>query len=113
MPLQIKDFDDLAVYANGVMERSAHHAQGVGGAALALMGAILWRADTASLEAFGNAGGRGNVLWVEISGNRYAFSYDHDLAEIVMKQGNTRGPVLHRFDNSTSTSSIEALFRTL
>jgi hypothetical protein len=95
------------------MGRSAHHAQNVSGVALTLLGAILWRADDASLEAFGSSGPAGNVLWVKIGGKRYAFSYDHNSGEIMMKQGSTQGVVLHRFDNSTPSTAIEAIFRVL
>ena len=110
MPLQITDFTDLARYADGVMGRSDHHAQTVGGIALTLLGAVLWRGDSATLEAFGSSGAAGNVLWVKISGQRYAFSYDHDAGEIVMKKQSTQGQVLHRFSNLTPVQDVQIIF---
>lgn len=95
------------------MGRSDHHAQDVGGAALAVLGGILWKGDSASIEVFGSSGPAGNVLWVEIGGQRYAFSYDHAAEEIVMKINSTRGAVINRFSNTTPLADIEAVFRKL
>jgi hypothetical protein len=113
MPIPITDLPNLSRYADGVMERSDDHAEKVGGIALALLGAILWKADAATLEVFGSTGPKGNVLWVEISGQRYAFSYDHAAQEILMKEKSTQGRVLHRFSNATPVEDVEALFRSL
>jgi len=113
MPLQISDFTDLAAYADGVMGRSGHHAPKVGGVALTLLGAILWRGDSATLEVYGSSGPAGNVLWVKIAGRRYAFSYDHQAEEIIMKEGSTQGPVVGRFSNATPPADIETFFRGL
>lgn len=113
MPLPIANFADLAAYADGVMNRSDHHAQNVGGAALALLGAIMWKGDSASLEVFGSSGPRGNVLWVEISGTRYAFTYDHSAGTIIMREKTTQGREVARFNNATPTGDIERFFRSL
>ena len=113
MPLPISDFAVLQNYADGVMNRSDHHAKAVGGIALALLGALLWKGDSASLKAYGNAGPMGNVLWVSISGKQYAFSYDHDAGEIIMREGSTRGSEVRRFDNLTPVTDVEAFFRGL
>ena len=111
MPLKITDFEQLRVYADGVMGRSDHHAHNVGGIALSLLGAVLWRAE--GIQVYGNEGGRGNVLWATIGGGRYAFSYDHEDEQILMKDGSTHGSVLHRCDNSTRPQDVEELFRSL
>jgi hypothetical protein len=47
MPLAIRDVDTLKRYVDGVMRRADHHANNVGGVALALAGAIVWRKDDA------------------------------------------------------------------
>jgi hypothetical protein len=47
MPVAVSDIETLKRYVDGVMRRSEHHAGNVGGAALALAGAIVWRKDDA------------------------------------------------------------------
>ena len=54
-----------------------------------------------------------NVLWVHIGGSRYAFSYDHNSASIVLKRGTTHGAVLASFSNATTTPEILAAFEAL
>jgi hypothetical protein len=114
MPLAITNVDTLKRYVEGVMGRSEHHAGNVGGAALALAGAIVWRKDDADeIEVMERQGDLKNVLWVQIGGQRYAFSYNHEQKTIEMRKGTTQGAVLHNFTNSTPTSDIEAIFRAL
>jgi Integron cassette protein VCH_CASS1 chain len=114
MPLAIMDVDTLKRYVEGLMERSEHHAGNVGGAALALAGAIVWRKnDAEEIEVMVREGDLKNVLWVRIGGQRYAFSYNHGEKAIEMRVGTTHGAVLHSFTNSTPTSDIEAIFRAL
>jgi hypothetical protein len=73
MPLAIRDVDTLKRYVEGVMGRSEHHGGNVGGAALALVGAIVWR-----------------KIRVKIGGQRYAFSYNHGERAIAMRKGITQ-----------------------
>lgn len=114
MPLAVSDVDTLKRYVEGVMGRSAHHAGKVGGAALALAGAIVWRKDDADeIEVMERQGDMKNVLWVKIGGQRYAFSYNHELQSIEMRKGTTQGAVLYSFTNDTPTTEIESVFRTL
>lgn len=114
MPLAVKDVDTLKRYVEGIMGRAEHHAGNVGGAALALAGAIVWRKDDAEeIEVMEREGDLKNVLWVKINGQRYAFSYNHTEETVEMRERSTQGPVLHSFTNSTPTSEIEAIFRTL
>jgi hypothetical protein len=47
MPLTVADLDTLETYLSGVMNRSEHHADTVWAIALALVGAILWKKDSA------------------------------------------------------------------
>ncbi len=114
MPLAVKDIDTLKRYIEGVMYRAEHHAGNVGGAALALAGAIVWRKDDAEeIEVMERQGDLKNVLWVKIGGRRYAFSYDHEVRAIEMREDSTHGPVLHKFTNSTPTHDVETIFRAL
>lgn len=112
--MAIKDIDTLKKYVEGVMGRSEHHAGNVGGAALALAGAIVWRKDDAEeIRVIEHQGDLKNVLWVKVNGRRYAFSYNHDQKAIEMREGSTHGAVLNSFTNATPTSDIEAVFRSL
>jgi Integron cassette protein VCH_CASS1 chain len=114
MPLAVKDVDTLKRYIEGVMHRAEHHAGNVGGAALALAGAIVWRKDDAEeIEVMEREGDLKNVLWVRIGGRRYAFSYNHKHRAIEMREGTTHGPVLYKFTNGTSTHNVETIFRAL
>jgi len=50
---------------------------------------------------------------VKIAGQRYAFSYNHQLQVIEMRMGSTQGSVLHSFSNSTRIEDVEAIFKAL
>jgi hypothetical protein len=114
MPVTLDDVDMLKQYIDGVMGRADHHARDVAAVALALAGAIVWRKDaSADIEVMSKDGDLKNVLWVRISGQRYAFSYNHDARAIEMRKGSTRGDVLHSFSNKTPMPEIEAVFRGL
>ncbi|GJM12658.1 MAG: hypothetical protein DHS20C12_10610 [Pseudohongiella sp.] len=113
MALTIKDVDVLQKYIAGVMDRANHHAGNVEAIALALAGAILWRKDSIDIKVMEQGGDTKNVLWVTISGTRYAFSYNHDDEKIEMRENNTHGPTIHRFDNSTPVGDIKEIFEEL
>lgn len=113
MPLQPEDFRTLHRYAEGVMARIGHHAGNVGGIALALLGAIIWRGEPGSIEIMQRAGNLTNVLWVRINGTRYAFWYNHEDQAIEMRMRSTQGAVLHCFSNATPIENVETVFRKL
>lgn len=113
MPLTITDVATLQDYLIGVMGRADHHAGKVNEIALALAGAIVWRKDNNPIKVMVMEGETKNVLWVTISNIQYAFSYDHQNDEIVMKQGGTQGNIIHRFNNSTSIAEIKRIFESL
>ena len=113
MPISISDVDTLKSYIEGVMGRAEHHANNVSAIGLALAGAIVWRKDADAIEVMAQEGDLKNVLWVKISGHRYAFSYNHTAKEIEMRENTTRGAVLHRFSNGTPIHDVERIFRGL
>jgi|ERR1035437_1439483 hypothetical protein len=114
MSIAINDVDTLKQYLDSVMARAEHHGPTVGAIALALAGAIIWRKDMEPIEVHeGRTVTHGTVLWVRITGQRYAFRYNHETGEIQMRLGTTRGNVLHAFNNSTPITEIEQVFRTL
>jgi len=96
------------------MERADHHANEVEEIALALAGAIVWKKDEdRDIEVMQHQGDTKNVLWVYIKGNRYTFSYSHSAKAIEMREGTTRGSVLHSFSNQTKLSDLHAAFESL
>jgi hypothetical protein len=114
MPLQVTEIEILREYLNGVMGRADHHAKEVEAIALALAGAIVWKKDVGKdIEVMTQDGDTKNVLWVLIQGQRYAFSFNHQMRSIEMRRNTTRGPVLHSFSNKTSLSSLHSIFAAL
>ncbi|NQE47512.1 hypothetical protein [Herbaspirillum rubrisubalbicans] len=114
MALTVTEIEELRSYLNGVMNRADHHAGAVNEIALALAGAILWRKnDDEPIKVMVRDGQTTNVLWVRIGEKRYAFSYNHDAAQIEMREGSTHGQTLHTFTNATSLASIRTIFQSL
>ena len=113
MPVAINDVDALKGYIEGVMGRAEHHAGNVSGIALALAGAIVWRKDSDPIEVMAQAGETKNVLWVKISGQRYALSYNHKAETIEIRKGTTHGAVLHSFSDATPVRDVLSFFRSL
>jgi hypothetical protein len=95
------------------MERADHHAGSVNEIALAIAGAIVWRKDAEPIKVMAHAGDMKNVLWVKISGQRYAFSYNHQSGAIEIRDGSTHGPVLHSLTNATALSDLRKIFQGL
>lgn len=111
MPLPVSDVDVLKGYIDGVMARADHHANEVEEIALGLAGAIIWRKDDGKdIEVMQQQGATKNVLWVYIGGRRYAFSYNHVAKAIEMRDGTTRGPMLHSFSNDTPLATLHQVF---
>jgi hypothetical protein len=113
MPITANDVRVLHEYAEGVMNRADHHAGQVKGIALALLGGIIWRGDPGSIEVRQYAGSPANVLWVTISGKRYAFVYNHTTGEIEIRDRTQSGATLHSFSNGTPVPDVETAFRNL
>ena len=113
MALLADDVATLQEYARGVMARSEHHADTVGSIALALMGAVIWRADAGTIRIRRSAKGLANMLWMAIGGQVYVLGYNHEDGTIEMKDRTQTGKVLHAFSNATPVTDIEAIFRAL
>jgi hypothetical protein len=54
-----------------------------------------------------------NVLWVRISGHRYALSYNHTAGTIEVRDGSTQGTVLASFSNATPLADVKRFFESL
>jgi hypothetical protein len=114
MKTQVPDVDTLQRYLTGVLTRADHHAGNVNEIALAVAGAIVWRKDSSPIEVATQSGDMKNVLWVTMqSGQRYAFSYNHQAATIEIRQGSTQGAVIHSLTNATPLSQLRTIFLSL
>lgn len=113
MPLQVADLPTLGLYIDGVMNRSGHHAEAVGGIALALLGAILWKKDDEPVEVRTYEGRPANILWVQIADNRYALAYNHHQECIELRDRTQSGAVLHSFTNATPVTEVWQVFENL
>jgi hypothetical protein len=107
------DVDVLHQYVEGVMNRADHHAGQVKGIALALLGGIIWRGEPGSISIKQYAGSPANVLWVTISGKRYALAYNHGTRQIEIRDRTQSGTALHSFDDNTPVATVEAALRAL
>jgi Integron cassette protein VCH_CASS1 chain len=113
VPLTVADLDTLESYLAGVIDRSDHHAQTVGAIALALIGAVLWKKDSEPIEVRTQDGSAKNVLWVHISGHRYALAYNHAENCIELRDRTLRGDALARFTNDTPVTEVYRIFERL
>ena len=113
MPIRADDVETLHLYAETVMGRVAHHAGSVGAVALALLGAIIWRAEPGSIAIRPYREKLGNVLDIVINGKKYSFRYDQQDQAIEMRENDISGPVVQTFSNSTALASVGTFFRGL
>lgn len=113
MSQAVSDVDTLQRYIAGVVSRANHHAHNVNEIALALVGAIIWRKDATEIKVMTRDGEMTNVLWVSIGGKRYAFSYNHGMGTVEMREGTLKGNVLASFNNATSIADLMKVFEKL
>ncbi len=113
MPSSINDIEILKDYITGVVDRAEHHANNVENIVLAIAGAIIWRKDGDPIKVLTREGEMKNVIWLKISGNQYAFSYNHENEQIEIRENSTQGVVLRSFDNATPIDEIKIFFKEL
>ncbi len=112
MPRAVTDVDVLQEYISGVMERAEDHAKNVNDICLAIAGAIIWRKE-GDIQVYEREGQMTNALWVTISGEEYALSYNHVAEAIEVREGSMRGSVLASFDNSNTATDVRQFFENL
>ncbi|HHG8589693.1 TPA: hypothetical protein ACPYUC_002168 [Citrobacter koseri] len=108
MAIKAKDIEILHRYAQGVMERSEHHAKNVGVVALTLIGGVIWKAVPGSIEIRTHNGNLANMVWwkSEETNKKYAISYNHETLEIEMRDESVKGNVLFSLSNRTSPEDV-------
>lgn len=112
MALTVQSIVELQQYAKGVFERAGHHAQGIEEISLAILGAIVWRAD-GQITVREYAGNPANMIWFQVDGKQYAMLYNHQTGKIELKDGSQKGPTLYTFDNTMSNKDVLDVFRNL
>ena len=112
MPKTVTDVDVLQDYIRGVMDRAEHHADNVDEIMFAIAGAVIWRKN-GDIQVYERDGRMTNALWVDINGQRYALSYNHDARKIEIRKDSMRGDVLGSFDNSNTTGDVRRFFSPL
>lgn len=110
MAIKANDVEILHRYAQGVMERSNHHAKNVGVIALTLIGGVIWKSAPGSIEIRTYSGNLANVVWwrSESSNKNYAISYNHESLEIEIREDSVKGDVLHSMSNETKPDQVLA-----
>jgi hypothetical protein len=113
MAVKMESADLLKEYFNGVLSRADHHAQGVQEISLALMGAVIWKAEGDIEVKSVKDGGMGNILWFNSETGRYAMYYNHSTVSIEMRDRTMNGDTLHVFNNQTPISEVFEIFRNI
>jgi hypothetical protein len=108
---EIKDVDVLQEYIKRIKTKAKHHAEEVGEVIFPLIGAIVWKCE--NIKCLEKDGDMKNVLWISVRDKKYAFSYNHDVKKIEMREGSIKGKVLHSFDNKNSVIDIINIFDNL
>ena len=113
MSQSVEEVSELQAYLRGVLNRADHHADNVNEVVLTLVGAILRRKDPEPIRVMTKQGQTGNVLWVNMSGRKYAFSYSHASGKVEMREGSLQGAVAHTFSNADSPADVKKIFAAL
>ncbi|HIC8606407.1 MULTISPECIES: hypothetical protein [Citrobacter freundii complex] len=115
MTIKATDIEILHRYAQGVMERSEHHARNIGAVALTLIGGVIWKATPGSIEIRTHNGDLTNMVWwkSEKTQKNYAVSYNHEALKIEMREESMRGAVLFSVANNTPPERVLELISPL
>lgn len=89
------------------MNRANCHALNVNEVLPLLAGVVLNHVDMKNgLQARTYRGDYANIAWIIHNGNRYAFTYDHESEQIILRKNTLRGKELTRFDNSDDIAGV-------
>jgi|GEM_PF-491902 len=114
MALPINTIDEFREYLQGVVERATHHATNINEVILTLAGVVvLFKDPGRPLNVMTREGMQANVMWVTISGTRYALSYNYSEESVEIRRGSLQGQVEDSFDNDTTPQEILRIFRRL
>lgn len=54
-----------------------------------------------------------NVLWLQVDNRRLCFVYNHDTAQIDIRESTIQGNTIVSFDNSTPIADVKDFFENL
>ncbi len=83
------------------------------GAALTLLGGIVWRAEPDSIRIREYDGHPANMLWIKVGTKDYAFRYEHKTEQIEIRDGSQKGAVLYQLDDTMTVAGIDTIIRAL
>lgn len=112
MAISINSIESLQNYLNGVLNRANHHAGNVEGVSLALLGAVVWRAN-GEIAVREYNGRPANMIWFHVNNNKYLLTYNHENDEIELKERTNTGIVIATFDNTSTYREIITVFGSL
>jgi hypothetical protein len=113
MSLVASNLEYLQFYLKNVMDASANHGETVGGVALAVIGAVLWRKDPLPIKVRSYQGNPAKTFWVQMGGDKYAVTYNHRKRCIELRQRTQTGRVLANFNNRTTMTEVYRFFKKL
>lgn len=112
MAISIDSIAILQDYLRGVRERAEHHAGDVEDVVLALLGAVIWKAD-GEITVREYTGSPANVIWFWVNDKKYAMAYNHATSQIELKDRTQSGTTIAVFDNNSTYQQIIAVFNSL
>lgn len=112
MATTIENIEILREYLKGVLDRANHHAQNVNHIVLAIAGGIIWRSNN-NIKVLSREGNMKNVLWIEVSNNKFCFVYNHDSENIDVRESSIQGKTIKSFNNNTPIDDVKIFFELL
>jgi len=112
MAVKVESVDILKKYFSGVVRRTNHHAPNVSNIIYTLLGIIILKKDDGTeIEVRGNDDdSTGNILWVIVNGQRYAFRYEHSDGTVEIRKDSYNGLLILKIDNATTAAQIIGAF---
>lgn len=110
MSMEVRTYDELCAYVDGIVARTQHfqhHAGEVKGAFHAVLSAIWFRhrPDHTYVQTY--KGQMVTAVWVDYGGLHYAIIYNYETRQIEFHEGTRRGRVIAAIDDTTSVGAIE------
>lgn len=108
MAIKIKTVDLLRKYFSEVVKRANHHAHGVNSVIYTLLGIVVLKKDDGTdIEVRGtDVDATGNILWVQINGQKYALRYEHSNDTIEIRKDTYKGSVVLVINNATTVQDV-------
>lgn len=108
MAIKITTVDVLKKYFSEVVKRANHHAHGVNSVIYTLLGVVVLRKDDGTdIEVRGtDENATGNILWVQINGQKYALRYEHSNDTVEIRKDTYKGTLVLTINNTTTAQDV-------